>query len=253
MEPLEPESFVSVVVSVGNYTNSSCGLNASMPIAIIGSGSGTTVVSCGGEDRFLVTSSSVALKGLTVRDAIVLDVIQRVSPTAGAPLVGGSAVEVVWPPDLPGSAVFSDVAFLSNSVSITLDGDVYDTLFAGGALLVSGGSSGARVVLDNCTFAQNGLAMDMEAADDVNCGTFAGGAVYISLFGTSNVSVALTNVTLTESSVPFACQTDGDGYGGGALYVNMGSDATLADATLILSGVSVSDSYGGEGMHVFTT
>jgi hypothetical protein len=61
---------VSVVVAQGTYPANSCGAVATRPLAITGAGSGTSMFSCGGTGRWLLTNSSIAVTGVRVEGCL---------------------------------------------------------------------------------------------------------------------------------------------------------------------------------------
>lgn len=61
---------VPIMLGPGLYSASSCGVSASRPLAIIGSGSGNTVVDCGRAQPFLSTTSSISISSMTIANGL---------------------------------------------------------------------------------------------------------------------------------------------------------------------------------------
>jgi hypothetical protein len=179
---------VAVVVAPGGYGPASCGASARRPFNITGPGSAVATVDCGYTTRLLLCNDSLALTGVTVTGGLAVGTVT--SPGPGDPNLytpfGGGAVSVTWGPEVQGAwAVLQDIAFLNNTVAITVAAD-NDTETAsvrayvgGGALFVYGGGSGCSVALTGVTFHGNNATTFGEGSmDHVHAG---GGGACIAL------------------------------------------------------------------------
>jgi hypothetical protein len=188
---------VRIALGPGAFNSSSCGAVGVRPLAIVGAGSRTTLVHCGGTQQLLSTNDSVVVSGVTVTGAWVS------LPNAGwSPWTdddgmafggqGGGAVSVVWRGALRlPYATFMDVAFVNNSMGAVVRGQGVATAFVGGgAVYVTGGSGGgtAVVTLTNCTFLNNTAGVEDESENSI-AGSCGGGAC-VALFGPATIVVS---------------------------------------------------------------
>jgi hypothetical protein len=168
-------------VAAGSYGAPSCGAHAPCPLSIVGDGSGNTTVDCGGADRMLTSTSSLAVAQLSIGSGLVTYALNVTSD--GSVVAGGGAIAVVLTsPDGDARTVsLTNVVLYNNTVSAAADGDGTGSVFmGGGAVLVYAASANATVdvVVAACTLYDNGVSFRM---GDVRTALPVGGGVAVLL------------------------------------------------------------------------
>jgi hypothetical protein len=175
-----PEDPVTLVVAAGRYGPDSCGLRAGRPLSLLGAGSTSTQVDCGGQDRLLLTTSDVVVSGLTVTGGRGIVAVAVVDGNGTDVVVGGGggAVCIRWPTARPGLALLEDVQLVNNTLAGLISGPGLASVFVGGgALFVSGGGSGSRVELTRVGLTNNSVGVLDVSVNGV--GTSCGGGACI--------------------------------------------------------------------------
>lgn len=206
------DGLVDVFLASGKYGPAGCGAQATRPVRVVGSGSGTTTMDCGGQFQLLATNSSVVVAGLSIVGCLTTSM--TVVPGTGGVLSvgGGAAIAVVWPPDLDGAvADLRDVCGAHNVASLTPVGPP-DAMVCvgGGAVLVVGGGAGASVSLHNTSFVNNTVLVNGSFVDPAASLVVGGGALCLApglavVPGQAAVGISLLVESLSATGNTVGC------------------------------------------------
>lgn len=230
-----------VHLAPGPYDALSCGVVTEVALVVVGNGSDSTVVDCGGEDRLVAsTGPALTIVGLTVVNATHV--------VAGAPGDhGGGAVLVVWANDtLVGNALLlQDVVFTACALDVDQHphtDDYYNGVGSVGGGAVAVVSTAAEVVQGVSITLQSVTFTGSHVGGSSYEGDMGGGGLFVSLAATTlldSIAVTLSDVVFQAGEAP----TGGSlGSGGGAFILVTGgaSGANVTNVTFAFAGVTAS-------------